>query len=200
VHPPEGLGYATSVPGAELVCAQHFMVDHPSRLPAHLIEASRGRRLALHAMHSVSDWLAFAVWEDGRLVRSLSLSPGSGIMEDVGDPLPFELPYWNGRHPVEPIPGWPRQEPYPLPFHPLELGEEALRALFGFILEGLPRPDDLDPEGVPLLGFNLTDPDGPTPAERQAEREALLARMGEPQIFRLQPDGSLKEVEWDELG
>ncbi|MGW3628080.1 DUF6928 family protein, partial [Streptomyces sp. NPDC000880] len=29
-------------------------------------------------MHSVVDWLAFAVWEDGRLIRSLSLSPDDG--------------------------------------------------------------------------------------------------------------------------
>ncbi|WP_435819766.1 DUF6928 family protein [Micromonospora taraxaci] len=28
------------------------------------------------------------------------------------------------------------EDPYPLPFHPLGLGEQALRALFGFIIEG----------------------------------------------------------------
>ncbi|MGI5291688.1 hypothetical protein ACQEVF_51425 [Nonomuraea polychroma] len=34
-----------------------------------------------------------------------------------------------------------------------------------------------------------------TPAERQALRE----QMGEPRIFRYQPDGSVREIEWDEL-
>jgi hypothetical protein len=49
-------------------------VEGTARLVAqeHLIAAAAGRRVVLHAMHSVVDWLAFAVWEDGRLLRSLS--------------------------------------------------------------------------------------------------------------------------------
>ncbi|MFJ9460587.1 DUF6928 family protein [Kitasatospora sp. NPDC101447] len=54
--------------------------------------ASAGRRLVVHWMHSVVDFLAFAVWEDGQLVRSLSVSPGSGVMENMGEPLPFVRP------------------------------------------------------------------------------------------------------------
>ncbi|WP_439145646.1 DUF6928 family protein [Streptomyces canus] len=33
-------------------------------------------------MHSVVGWFAFAAWGDGRLLRSLSLSPDSGIIEN----------------------------------------------------------------------------------------------------------------------
>jgi hypothetical protein len=44
-------------------------------------------------------------------------------------------------------------EGYPFPFHPLELGEEALRALFGFVLEGAPGDDDFDPFELPLLAY-----------------------------------------------
>jgi hypothetical protein len=106
----------------------------------------------MHGMHSGVDWLAFAVWEDGVLVRSLSLWPESGIQENVGEPYDFELPYWAGEHPVRPIPGWPNQGPYPLPFHPLELGEEALRALFGFVMEGYPHRDDIDPSAFTCTG------------------------------------------------
>ncbi|MEU4077228.1 hypothetical protein AB0F26_08920 [Streptomyces venezuelae] len=47
------------------------------------------------------------------------------------------------------------EEPYALPFHPLELGNEALRAFFGFLLEGRPLAEDVDPDEVPLLGFRL---------------------------------------------
>ncbi|GAA1657344.1 hypothetical protein GCM10009733_063770 [Nonomuraea maheshkhaliensis] len=199
VRPPEDLAYATSFPGVELICSDSFMLDNPSLLPSHLVEASRGRRLVLHAMHSVVDWLAFAVWEDGRLVRSLSLSPGHGVIEDIGEPFPFELPFWEGLHPVEPDPAWGDTEPYALPFHPLELGEVALHVLFGFTIEGDVHPEDVDPEDVALLGFNVVDPDGPTPEERRAELMAIRERMGEPRFFRPQGDGTLREIGIDEL-
>ncbi|WP_406216066.1 DUF6928 family protein [Streptomyces canus] len=55
-----------------------FVVGVPSRLPEHLVTPSAGGRLVLHAMYSVVDRFAFAVREDGRLLRSLSLSPDSG--------------------------------------------------------------------------------------------------------------------------
>ncbi|MEE1813740.1 hypothetical protein PUR59_01620 [Streptomyces sp. SP18ES09] len=51
-------------------------------------------------------------------------------------------------------PEW-HEEPYALPFHPSELGNEALRAFFGFLPEGTPSPEDVDPDAVPLLGFRL---------------------------------------------
>ncbi|MFJ7019687.1 DUF6928 family protein [Streptomyces sp. NPDC101117] len=121
--------------------------------------ASAGRRLVLHAMHSVVDWLAFAVWEDGSLVRSMSLSPDSGIIENIGEPLPFELPYWAGDRPADVIP-WP--------FHPLELSEDALRALCGFIQEGRPQPDDVDADNLRLHGFQVRDPHRPEPAEQRS--------------------------------
>lgn len=100
VYPPDGATYAASWPGVDIVCDRRVMIDSPSQLPEHLVAASAGRRLVLHAMHSVVDWLAFAVWEDGRLIRSLSLSPDHGIIENIGEPLSFELPYWGGDRPA----------------------------------------------------------------------------------------------------
>ncbi|MFI0901286.1 DUF6928 family protein [Streptomyces sp. NPDC020983] len=194
-YPANGAAFAGSWPGLDLVCDKGVMVDYPSQLPARLVEASRGRRLVLHAMHSAVDWLAFAVWEDGRLVRSLSISPEDGITEDIGEPLPFERPYWAGERPAE-IEPWPGEEDeaYPLPFHPLEFGEDALRVLFGFALEGLPRPADVDRRAVPLRGFTLRDPAGPTPQERAAEIRRLVESMPPPRFYGLQPDGTLAEV------
>ena len=119
-YPPDDITYATVLPGAELLCDGRVLLDRPSDLPEHLLALGAGRRIIMHCMHSVVDWLAFAIWEDGNLIRSLSLSPDSGIMENIGDPYEFELPYWAGEHPVEP--------PYPLPFHPLVLGEERCAA------------------------------------------------------------------------
>ncbi|MEU0810587.1 hypothetical protein [Streptomyces sp. NPDC005970] len=167
VYPRDGTACAASWPGVEIVCDRSVMIDSPSRLPEHLVAASAGRRLILHAMHSVVDWFAFAVWDDGRLIRSLSLSPDDGIIENIGEPFPFELPYWAGERPADVVP-WPDEddEPYPLPFHPLELGEDALRALCGFIQEGRPEPDDVDADGIELHGFRVRDPNGPGSAHR----------------------------------
>ncbi|WP_030934228.1 DUF6928 family protein [Streptomyces sp. NRRL B-24720] len=194
VYPPDGTAYAASWPGVEIVCDRRVMIDSPSQLPAHLVAASAGRRLVLHAMHSVVDWLAFAVWEDGRLIRSLSLSPDDGIIENIGDPLPFELPYWAGDRPVDVIP-WPgeEEEPYALPFHPLELGEDALRALCGFIQEGMPEPGDVDAENIELHGFRVRDPNGPDPAEEEAELRRVVEAMEPPRFYTMGPDGLLVE-------
>lgn len=194
VYPPKGTAYAASWPGVDVVGDQRVMIDFPSHLPEHLIAASAGRRLVLHAMHSVVDWLAFAVWEDGRLLRSLSLSPGSGIIENIGEPLPFEMPYWAGDRPADVIP-WPDQddEPYALPFHPLELGEEALRALCGFVQEGRPEPDDIDAGSIALHGFRVRDPHAPDLAEQEAMLRRAMEAMGPPRFFTLTPDGSLVE-------
>ncbi|WP_329575507.1 hypothetical protein OG500_01395 [Kitasatospora sp. NBC_01250] len=195
-HPPDGRVYAGSWPGVDLVCDGRVMVDLPSRLPDELVAASAGRRMVLHAMHSVVDWLAFGVWEDGRLIRSLSLSPDSGIAEDIGDPLAFEQPYWAGDRAAGAI-AWPGEDerPYPLPFHPLDMGEDALRALCGFVLEGRPEPRDVEADAVDLHGFLVRDPNAPDPAEKEAALRAAVAAMGPPRAYLLGADGTLVERE-----
>jgi hypothetical protein len=49
------------------------------------------------------------------------------------------------------------QDEYPLPFHPLELAEDALRTLFGFNYEGFYFDDDPDKEAIVLAGYFVTD-------------------------------------------
>jgi hypothetical protein len=107
----------------------------------------------LHAMHSVVDWFAYAIWTgDGELWRSLSVSPDHGIIENLGVPLAFEAPYWAGELAPE-VDDDDDEEPYPLPFHPLELAEDALRSQFGFNYEGSYLEDDPDLDQVVLAGF-----------------------------------------------
>lgn len=153
-NPPDDEVYAAVWPGAMVVCTGEVGIDRPSTLDRRFIEEGAGRTIYLHAMHSVVDWFAFAVWDsNGQLCRALSLSPDDGIVENIGDPLPFEEPFWAGDRPaVEPDDD---EEPYPFAFHPLELGEEALGTLFGFVYEGPATVDTIDPEDITLAAFAL---------------------------------------------
>lgn len=197
VYPPEDTSYATVLPGAELFCDRRLFAGLPSRTPARLLRAGADRRVVMHGMHSMSDALCFAVWENGDLVRSLVLSPDGGVTENIGEPYEFELPYWAGERPVSSM--WPgADDPYPLPFHPLELGDDALYALVGFSLARRRGPDDFDPFGVPLHGFGVADPSGREQAARQADMERLASRMRPPRRYRRMPDGTLREITDDE--
>jgi hypothetical protein len=150
VNPPDGRVYAGCFPGVTVLCTGEVGIDHPSRLDRRFLDVAEGRTVYLHAMHSVVDWFAFAIWADGKLTRALSLSPDSAILENIGQPLPFEAAYWAGQRRIDQDLGEP---PYPLPFHPLEMAEDALRALFGFNYEGVANPDDPDLESIPLAGY-----------------------------------------------
>lgn len=149
--PPNKELHIGCFPGVSVVAAKEFGIDYPSKLPQRFIAAGGSGVVTLHAMHSVVDWFAYAVWANGKLVRSLSLSPDSGIMEDIGQHLPFEEPYWSGEHPA--VDSEEEEKSYPLPFHPLELGEETLKDRFGYQLEGFIAPSLLEPESIPLIRF-----------------------------------------------
>ena len=196
-YPPDDVAFASVLPGAVLLCDRRLVAVTPSELPEQVLSEAAGRRVLLHSMHSVVDALTFAVWEDGQLIRSLSVSPDTGIVEDIGEPYPFERPYWAGEHPVTSM--FPDQGPYPLPFHPLDLGEEALRALFGFVIEGRPEPDDVDADTISLYGFSVADPTGREQEEREALMREVMGRMAPPRMYRMGIDGTMHEVGVDDL-
>jgi hypothetical protein len=153
LNPEDGEIYVAAYPGLTVVCTTDAAEDYPSRISPALLEAVPARQVYVHAMHSVVDWFAYAIWTDGTLTRSLSLSPDSGIMENIGDPLPFEQPYWAGERALATDPE--DDQPYPLPFHPLELGEDALRELLGFSIEGAAGPDDPELWELTVAGFAI---------------------------------------------
>jgi Family of unknown function (DUF6928) len=148
--PPDDELHMGCFPGVSILAAKEFGIDYPSKLPVSFLSHGDSRTTYLHAMHSVVDWFAFAQWINGRLVRSLSLSPDSGILEDIGQRLPFEEPFWSGQNPVTTD---DEEDDYPLPFHPLEMGEAALKEFFGYQLEGFIDPALLQPESIPLLKY-----------------------------------------------
>lgn len=145
--PPDDELHIGCYPGVSILAAKEFGIDYPSRLPSTFLSIEGTKTVYLHAMHSVVDWFACAQWTDGKLVRSLSLYPDKGILENIGPKLPFEVPYWSGQHPATDG----DDDDYPFPFHPLELGEAALKAFFGYQLEGPPDPTLLQPESIPLV-------------------------------------------------
>lgn len=151
--PPDGEIHIGRFPGVAVVAAKEFGIDYPSRLPQHFLTHGPGDLVYLHAMHSVVDWFAYAHWRGGKLVRSLSLSPDSGVLEDLGERQSFEEPYWSGQHPSVDPDEDEGEDAYPFPFHPLDLGEAALGALFGYQLEGPIDDTLLEPQAIPLLRF-----------------------------------------------
>ena len=150
-NPPDDELVVGCFPGIDIIAAREFGIDYPSQLSQHFLRPGADRMVYLHAMHSVVDWFAFAIWDRGHLVRSLSLSPDSGVMEDIGEKRSFEVPYWAGQHPA--IDGDDDDAEYPFPFHPLELGEAALKEFFGYNLEGEIDESQPDIETIPLLTF-----------------------------------------------
>jgi hypothetical protein len=90
-NPPDKEIHIGSFPGVAVVAAREFGGDYPSKLSPHFLEAGPFPDAYLHAMHSVVDWFAYAHWSNGKLVRALSLSPDSGVLEDIGRRLPFSV-------------------------------------------------------------------------------------------------------------
>ena len=145
--------------GTTILSAEEFGIDYPSRLDAHFLNLSSAKTVYLLAMHSVVDFFAFAVWKSGKLNRSLSVSPDSGILEDIGDKLAFESPFWRGDHPAfDKDDDEEMAEEYPLKFNPLEFGEATLSNMLGYSMEGPWPTDILDPEKVQLMNFKRKKP------------------------------------------
>jgi hypothetical protein len=128
---------------------------------AHVARAGDAQgRTAYHLMmHSVSDAAGITVCDArGEVVREVVLGADMDRAEVeaglIGQPLPFERPFWAGERPLDLLPG-EASDPDDLPFWPMDFGEEALRWAFGFVGEGEPRSDDLDGFAIPLHGFDL---------------------------------------------
>ena len=63
--PPGGQIYAGCFPGLAIACTRNAALDRPSQLNQRFLDAAAGRTVCLHAIHSVVDWFACAVWPGG---------------------------------------------------------------------------------------------------------------------------------------
>src|SRR3569833_965099 len=120
--------YAGVFDGVAFISANDFTPDRPSKLLSRYLAPGVGGYKYLHAMHSVVDWFAYAVWRNGSLIRSLSVSPDNGVIEDVGERRPFEDQFWAEE--AERKDSDDDDEGYPFGFLPVEFGEAALLDLF----------------------------------------------------------------------
>lgn len=154
LNPDDGKLYVGHFGALRIMAHGGLGEDYPSRIDRKWLEPSLGATAYLHATHSVVDWLAFGLWRNGSLVRALSVSPDNGVQEQIGAPLDFERPYWDGGFPVDVDKG---DDPYPLPFHPLELSEASMLANMGFQFEGKPSDWVCDPADIPLMAFSLVN-------------------------------------------
>ena len=85
--------------------------------------------------------------ETARSSRPGSANRVGRVWESIGDPLPLERPFWDGERAVADYPD------YPLLFHPLEMGEAAIRQVLGTFFESVPATGLVDPETVRLRSF-----------------------------------------------
>ncbi len=115
---------AASFDGLDLISARSLAVNRVTEMSDMVTELAGERHVAAVWMHSGTDYMGIGPWANGRLLRAVSMSSADGIIENVGEPLSFEAPFWEGRRPVIHLSN------YPLPFHPLGMGSEALRELF----------------------------------------------------------------------
>ena len=90
--PPDDEVHIGCFPTVPIVAAKKFGIDRPSQLPSHFLNGIGTSTVYLHAMHSVVDWFAFAVWSDRKLVRSLSLSPDDGVLRMSAHVCPSRSP------------------------------------------------------------------------------------------------------------
>ena len=87
-----------------LGCDRRLVLARPSTLPG--TPAAPGRRAARRhtSMHSFNDWLRSGFWQNGRGVRSLSLSPDDRRWRTSASRLSLEDPAGPGGDASRPIP------------------------------------------------------------------------------------------------
>lgn len=150
----DALGVGVFGNGA-VVASRRAYLFNPSRLEPRFLKRAGGGTVWLLAVRSFSDMFAYAVWRDGTLIRSLSVNPVGKVWESIGDRLPFEQPFWDGERTTA---GYPD---CPLPFHPLDMEEAAIRRVLGTYFASAPDTGLVDPETVRLRSLRRQRPPRP---------------------------------------
>jgi hypothetical protein len=122
--------------GGLLLATRDAYLFNPTKLHRRYLKPVLGRTVTLLTQQPTYDMFAYARWENGQLQRSLSANPVGQIWESIGIPEPFEAPFWAGQRPAP--------AGYPLPFHPLDMSNAALRSVLHLHAEGPSDPGLVD--------------------------------------------------------
>lgn len=136
-----------------VVCSAELSTYVPSELPDSWLLSPPAHRTFLVSSSPDRARGSFALWENGQLSRSFSALP-TDIVENLGIPQTWELPYWAGEHPLRYPPGV-LPDPQSLPFHPQQFAEAANAEWLGFRYTGTPHNGDLDKTQILLWGFKI---------------------------------------------
>ena len=157
VYPADDILLVGNFGDTTVIIARELACDKPSEMyPGYILDSGT---TTLHCSHSYSDWFAFGHWVDGKLRRSLSISSEDATMEDEGERMGFEKPYWDGEFPLFEEGEEEEAADYPFIFHPIDLGDAAMLYFLGFEVEG--NEAKINPYNIALLCFKFIDrPEG----------------------------------------
>lgn len=163
LHPPDGTVWVAvfgeSVVVADRGLERDLVLARPDWLD---LRQATFTELSMHSVSSSVHLRHDPPGDDpGREIYLDDQQPTEDILEfATGRPLAFEEPFWSGRRDYDGE--WLDPDAATLPFSAMDYGEEALRWLFGFPIEGAAQPDDLDPWRIPAHGFRVTPTAPPT--------------------------------------
>ncbi|WP_111767521.1 DUF6928 family protein [Nakamurella deserti] len=165
-YPEYGRIYAGVFGRTAVVCGQDLL--ELTDLTAALATVGAGRTAVRLQVNSVADSTALEILgPDGDTARELMLVAEQGVIVDEGARLDFEQPFWAGDE--DPEGAFAVVNGAGMPFDVIDFGQEALRTLFGFVVDQDRRPGDLDARRILLHGFVIAA-DADDPADMAAAR------------------------------
>jgi len=97
MYPEADQLFVGAYPGGAVLCRWELLeplLDRPdSEDTRRFVEAFPGAQILVLSLHSVTTYAAWAVYEGGECLR-LRASADGEVMQDLGDPLPEEVPLW----------------------------------------------------------------------------------------------------------
>jgi hypothetical protein len=148
--PKRGIVAAVAFEQGVIVSTIDAHLYNPSKLHHRYLKPDYST-VQVFTQRSFNDMFAYGRWSYGELGRSISVNPVGKVWESLGEPEPFEVPFWDGARAVD---------SYPLPFHPLEMSAAALASELNLSGEGTePVPGMCQLDEVILTSYSHVVPD-----------------------------------------